>query len=657
MASNALSLFPSIFRHEPTLSSPSLFTRSNKLPLLASTRRLAVSTGHTPVFTTSTPTSAFSDNTNNKNKEDEKANEKKNGALVEDGDQVMSLNQFFEQAKDLLRSNDQDSSGTGSGPPRWFSPLDCGTPTNHDSPLLLFLPGIDGTGVGLVRHHKELGKHFQVSCLHIPPKDRTPFTDLVKLVERTIRSEHHASPDRPIYLVGESIGACLALSVAALNPDIDLVLILANPATSFSRSPLQAVLPLLQFMPDTPYLSLPHVLSTITGAMMASLEKGVGGLPLPQTIEKLSRDIVAPSISNLSVLADILPRETLLWKLQMMSAASLYTNSRLHAVKAHTVMLSSGRDPWLPSQGEGQRLKGLLATCQFRTFEECGHFLFLEDAFDLLTVIKNVGVYRRSKERDFVTDYIPPSPSEVKGIMDKNRWLNILMSPVMLSTLADGKIVRGFAGIPTEGPVLLMGAVPVSGRNFFKLLSTKSHALLYPGGVREALHRKGEAYKLFWPERSEFVRMAARFGAKIVPFGAVGEDDIGDLFLDYEDQMKIPFLRKSIEDLTAEATNVRSTNDGEIGNQALHLPGIAPKFPGRFYYKFGKPIETAGRKQELRDRETAHELYLEVKSEVEKSLAYLLKKRESDPYRNLGARLQYQAINGFTSEVPSFDLD
>ncbi|KAM5582089.1 hypothetical protein ABKV19_011012 [Rosa sericea] len=578
--------------------------------------------------------------------------------------------------------------------------------------LDLFNAGIDGTGLGLVRHHQKLGKIFEVSCLHIPPKDRTPFTDLVKLVERTIRSEHDASPDRPIYLVGESLGACLALSVAALNPDIDLELILANPATSFSKSPLQAVLPLLQFMPDSPNLSLPHILSTITGAMVASLEKGVGGLPLPQTVEKLSRDIIEPSVSNLSVLADILPRETLLWKLQMISTASSYANSRLHAVKAHTVILSSGRDPLLPSQEEGQRLKSLLATCLVRTFEDCGHFLFLEDAFDMLTVIKNVGIYRRSKERDFVSDYIPPSPSEVKGIMEKNRWVNIIMSPVMLSTLADGKIVRGFAGIPTEGPVLyvgyhmllgfeivplvtqlleqknvhlrgiahpmmflkmkngslpeltlyddfrLMGAVPVSGKNFFKLLSTKSHVLLYPGGVREALHRKGEAYKLFWPERSEFVRMAARFGAKIVPFGAVGEDDIGDLLLDYEDQMKIPFLRKSIEDLTAEAAKVRSTVDGEIGNQAMHLPGIVPKFPGRFYYKFGKPIETAGRKQELRDREKAHELYLEVKSEVEKSLAYLQKKRESDPYRNLAARLQYQAIHGFTSElVPSFDLD
>jgi predicted alpha/beta-fold hydrolase len=56
----------------------------------------------------------------------------------------------------------------------------------------------------------------------------------VKLVERTIKSEHHRSPNRPIYLVGQSFGGCrLALAVAAFNPDIDLVLILANPGKKF----------------------------------------------------------------------------------------------------------------------------------------------------------------------------------------------------------------------------------------------------------------------------------------------------------------------------------------------------------------------------------------------------------------------------------------
>lgn len=42
---------------------------------------------------------------------------------------------------------------------------------------------------------------------------------------------------------------------------------------------------------------------------------------------------------------------------------------------------------------------------------------------------------------------------------------------------------------------------------------------------------QGEEYKLFWPDQPEFVRMAAHFGATIVPFGVVGEDDIAEVSL------------------------------------------------------------------------------------------------------------------------------
>jgi len=59
----------------------------------------------------------------------------------------------------------------------------------------------------------------------------SPLADIVKIVERTVKSEYQRSPNRPIYLVGESLGACVALAVAALNPNIDLVLILANPGS------------------------------------------------------------------------------------------------------------------------------------------------------------------------------------------------------------------------------------------------------------------------------------------------------------------------------------------------------------------------------------------------------------------------------------------
>ncbi|XP_028083558.1 acyltransferase-like protein At1g54570, chloroplastic [Camellia sinensis] len=132
----------------------------------------------------------------------------------------------------------------------------------------------------------------------------------------------------------------------------------------------------------------------------------------------------------------------------------------------------------------------------------------------------------------------------------------------------------------------MMDAVPVSTTNFYKLFASKSHVLLYPGGMREALHRKGEEYKLFWPQQSEFIRMAARFGAKIIPFGAVGEDDVGQVVLDYHDLMKIPYFRAGIAELTDEAVQLRTDTEGEVANQTVHLPIILPKLLRRFYYFF-----------------------------------------------------------------------
>ncbi|KAK3183866.1 hypothetical protein Dsin_031152 [Dipteronia sinensis] len=590
------------------------------------------------------------------------------------GGKRKSLKDYFEEAKSMMIRSDGDQ-------PRWFTPIECGSEAPADSPLLLYIPGIDGLGLGLIMQQQRLGKIFEICCLHIPVKDRTSFTGLVKVIERKIKSEKNGLGKRPIYLVGESIGSCLALAVAARNPHLDLVLILANPATSYSKSVLQSTITLLQLMPDqTLGVSF---MSLMTGdPFKMALDNVVKGLLLQPTVEGLSQNLVA-MLSYIPVLADILPKETLLWKLELLRSASAYANARLHAVKAQTLILCSGKDQLLPSQVEGRRLRRAISNCQTRSFNDSGHFLFLEDGVDLVTIIKSAHFYRRGKIFDYISDFIPPSTSELNKLHENIRWFIAVTSPVMLSTLEDGKIVRGLSGIPSEGPVLfvgnhmllgfelipmitqfiieknillrgishpllffkmrdgfegafdllrLMGAVPLSASNFYKLLSSKSHVIMYPGGGREALHRKGEEYKLFWPEQSEFVRMAAKFGAKIIPFGAVGEDDVAQLVLDYNDQIKIRFL----ETLTDDGVNInpRSGLSGEVANQDVHTPICVPKVPGRIYIYFGKPIETTGRKHELRDRNKSHEVYLQVKSEVEQCLAFLKDKREHDPYRN-----------------------
>ncbi|XP_011045778.1 PREDICTED: acyltransferase-like protein At3g26840, chloroplastic [Populus euphratica] len=701
---------------------PSSLSSTSKLklqPTPTPTLRFAVSgqmSAETTPSKTETTTTNLSGNGRFKKKREEEAEtegkkEKQNPYVLEIEKKEIEfkssrkgLDAYFEGCRNFIKSD--------GGPPRWFSPLECGSRLDN-SPLLLFLPGIDGVGLGLCKHHHTLGRIFDIWCLHIPVKDRTPFLGLVKLVERTVRSENYHSPKRPIYLVGESLGACLALAVAARNPDINLSLVLSNPATSFEESPLQPLISFLEIIPVEHQLSLSYVLSLMTGdSLRIVMDNAVKGIPLHQIIGGLSKDVIAMS-SHLNDLAALLPRETLLWKLQMLRPASEFANSRLAAVKAQTLVLSSGKDQFLPSEEEGQRLFRALPKCENRKFNDSGHFLFLEDGIDLATIIKgSAAFYRRGMYHDYVSDYVPPTPSELKILYESNRLFLLATSSVMLSTLEDGKVVKGLAGIPSDGPVLfvgyhmlmghelapmvsqlllernillrglahplifmrkkkegrlpplsdfdpvrVMGAVPVSGTNLYKLLSSKAHVLLYPGGAREAVHRKGEQYKLFWPEHSEFVRTAARFGAKIVPFGVVGEDDFGEVIFDYDDQMKFPCLREDIRRYTEEeGIKVRAQINGELGNEDMHYPWILPKLPGRFYYYFGKPIETEGRELELRDKDKAQELYLQIKSEVEKNLAFLKDKRESDPYRNVVARLAYQAMHGFTAEVPTFEI-
>ncbi|XP_060191828.1 phytyl ester synthase 2, chloroplastic-like isoform X3 [Lycium barbarum] len=516
------------------------------------------------------------------------------------------MKDYMEWSKDMI--------GSG-GPPRWFSPLECGPPIK-DSPLLLYLPGIDGIGLGLIKHHRRLGRIFNIWCLHVPVTDRTSFSDLVHLVEATVRSENHHAPRRPIYLLGESFGGCLALAVAARNPHIDLALILSNPATRLRESQLQNLITLSEVIPEQLHPSMVKMLSVTTG-VPARVAVAIPGSvhPLQQAAAELFRGDVAFS-SYLSVLADVLPVGTLIWRLKMLKAAAAFVSSRLHAVKAQTLVLSSGKDHLIPSLEESEKLHQMLPNCEIRRFNNSGHVLLLEADFNLVTVMTGANFYRRGRHLDFVTDFVPPSTSEFDNVYKPYRWMEVAFNPVMISTLENGNVVRGLTGIPTEGPVLLvgyhmmlglelvplvsrlwnehkivlrgiahplmfkrarvgnmpalsmyddyrfMGAVPVSATNFYKLLSSKSHMLLYPGGMREALHRKGEEYKLFWPEQSEFVRMAARFGAKIIPFGSVGEDDIGQMLLDYDDLMKIPYFKAGIEELTGQVEKLRKVGYG-----------------------------------------------------------------------------------------------
>ena len=187
------------------------------------------------------------------------------------------------------------------------------------------------------------------------------------------------------------------------------------------------------------------------------------------------------------------------------------------------------------------------------------------------------------------------------------------------------------------------GAVPVTPRNMFKLLKNEEVILLFPGGASEALKGKGEEYKLMWPEEQEFVRIAARFNATIVPLSGVGIDDSLEILASSQEILDFPvvgdFFKQSME-------NVRTVREGET----LVFPLTAPKGINRLYFKFGQPIEVS--KEIVDDKESCEAVYLETKRRLEEVLVYLQKNRKNDPYRDLIPRVLYEQNS--SKKAPSF---
>lgn len=100
--------------------------------------------------------------------------------------------------------------------------------------------------------------------------------------------------------------------------------------------------------------------------------------------------------------------------------------------------------------------------------------------------------------------------------------------------------------------------------------------------------------------------------------------------------------------------NCRTNFTGEVADQPLVAPIMAPKLPGRFYFKFMKPIRTHDRREELQEKDEAERLYHHVKREVENGLAYLQEKRKEDPYREFVPRVLYESISGMKNKAPTF---
>ncbi len=103
--------------------------------------------------------------------------------------------------------------------------------------------------------------------------------------------------------------------------------------------------------------------------------------------------------------------------------------------------------------------------------------------------------------------------------------------------------------------------------------------LVFPGGGREVLKREGEQYQLIWKQRYGFLKLAQEFGYDIVPFSALGGDEVFDIGFDANKVVQHQYFQKLLQVPQLS----RLLRKGEV------IPSLPKHFiPKRlpFYFKF-----------------------------------------------------------------------
>lgn len=236
-----------------------------------------------------------------------------------------------------------------------------------NAPLFIFLPGMDGTGQLLRTQTEGLEAYFDVRCLAIPPTDLTTWEGLSDQVVALVQQELKKSPDRIVYLCGESFGGCLAMKVVVRSPELFQRVILINPASSFKhRSWMKLGAQLTGILPESIYR-----MST------------VGLLPLLSRLERISRDDRQALLQAMKSV----PKSTSAWRISLLSQFEV-SAADLQKLTQPFLLLGSVRDSLLPSLTELQWLMKNLQQSRLVVLPYSGHTCLLEADMNLLNILK-----------------------------------------------------------------------------------------------------------------------------------------------------------------------------------------------------------------------------------------------------------------------------
>jgi 1-acyl-sn-glycerol-3-phosphate acyltransferase len=165
------------------------------------------------------------------------------------------------------------------------------------------------------------------------------------------------------------------------------------------------------------------------------------------------------------------------------------------------------------------------------------------------------------------------------------------------------------------------GTVRGTRDNVRALMRERQNVLVFPGGAREVNKRRGEQYQLIWKERIGFARLAIEHRYPVVPFAAVGAEEMLDVVVDVNNPVMAAFkgALERLGRLPLEPSIVRGV-------------GLTPlPRPKRLYFWFGEPTETTAYARRRDSERAARALRDEVKTAVQNGIAFSMTSATKTP--------------------------
>ena len=259
-----------------------------------------------------------------------------------------------------------------------------------------------------------------------------------------------------------------------------------------------------------------------------------------------------------------------------------------------------------------------------------------EQSIDRLVTVA-APLLRISQPRIFGLGNVPADGSLLVGNHTIYGFLDL---PLMMAEIWKRRrlAIRGLGehahyAVPIWRDLLAVGGMVRGTReNVRALMRERQTVLVFPGGAREVNKQRGQEYQLLWRERIGFARLAIEYGYPVVPFAAVGAEEMLDVVVDQRTPIYRDFAR------------IYEKLMGFPTPPIVRGVGLTPiPRPERLYFWFGEPIESARFGSRYDDTGAARALRDQVKQAVLSGIQLLRDERDQDPNRGLIARLRRRA--------------